>query len=165
MDVSCLYVSAPIDEVDAPGIRVGMPARISLDAMPDQHFDGKVRRIAPYVLEIEKQARTVAVEVDFLCPADCQGMLPGYSADIEVILDQHSNVPRIPTEALLEGNRVYVVDDENLLHERTITTGLGNWSWTEVSSGLEPGEVVVLSVEREGVEEGASVSIETDTGK
>ena len=56
VDISCLYVSAPIDEVDAPQIRVGMPANISLDAFSNEDFKGKVRRIAPYVLEMEKQA-------------------------------------------------------------------------------------------------------------
>jgi len=103
VDVSCLYVSAPIDEVDAPQIRVGMAANISLDAMAGQLFEGRVRRIAPYVLELEKQARTVAVEVDFLCPENCQDMLPGYSADIEVILDEREAALRVPTEAILEG--------------------------------------------------------------
>ena len=61
MDISCVYVSAPIDEVDAPGIRVDMPARIALDAFPKRTFMGRVRRIAPYVLDLEKQARTVDV--------------------------------------------------------------------------------------------------------
>ena len=70
MDTSCIYVSAPIDEVDAPRIRVGMKAHISLDALAGELFDGTVKRIAPYVLEMEKQARTVDVEVDFLCPQD-----------------------------------------------------------------------------------------------
>ncbi|MDJ0806700.1 MAG: efflux RND transporter periplasmic adaptor subunit, partial [Gammaproteobacteria bacterium] len=106
MDISCVYVSAPIDEVDAPGIRVGMPARIALDAFSEREFTGQVRRIAPYVLDLEKQARTVDVEVDFDVPEDCDCLLPGYSADIEIILDQREAVLRIPTEAILEGNKV-----------------------------------------------------------
>lgn len=154
MDISCLYISAPIDEVDAPQIRVGMPANISLDAMAKQIFEGQVRRIAPYVLEMEKQARTVAVEVDFLCPSDCQQMLPGYSADIEVILQQSDNTLRIPSEAILEGNKVLLfVDDE--LEEVEIETGLSNWAWSEVTAGLSEGDEVVLTVEREGVVDGA----------
>ncbi len=88
MDISCVYVSAPIDEVDAPGIRIDMPARIALDAFSEREFKGRVRRIAPYVLDREKQARTVDVEVDFDVPEDCDCLLPGYSADIEIILKQ-----------------------------------------------------------------------------
>ncbi|MGD2160606.1 MAG: efflux RND transporter periplasmic adaptor subunit [Gammaproteobacteria bacterium] len=154
MDISCLYVSAPIDEVDAPRIRINMNAKISLDAFSDQIFSGRVRRIAPYVLEVEKQARTVDVEVDFICQQDCEYMLPGYSADIEVILDESENVLRIPTEAVLEGNRVLVFTADEILRQREIRTGLSNWEWTQVTEGLEEGEEVVVSVEREGVEVG-----------
>jgi len=66
IDDSCMFVSAPIDEVDAASIKVGQVARITLDAVKGKVFAGKVRRIAPYVLEIEKQARTVEVEVEFI---------------------------------------------------------------------------------------------------
>lgn len=155
VDASCLYVSAPIDEVDAPRIRVGMQAGISLDAMSGRIFDGRVRRVAPYVLELEKQARTVDVEVDFACPEECAGMLPGYSADVEVVLDENGSALRIPTEAILEGNKVLVLTTGEILEEREIESGLSNWEWTEVTSGLAEGESVVVSVEREGVEAGA----------
>ena len=161
VDVSCLYVSAPIDEVDAPEIRVGMSANISLDAMAGKLFEGRVRRIAPYVLELEKQARTVDVEVDFLCPENCQGMMPGYSADIEIVLDESEAALRIPTEAILEGNKVLLLTGDELLEEREISTGLSNWDWTEVTDGLAEGQEVVLSVEREGV--GSGVPAVRDT--
>ncbi len=157
MDISCLYVSAPIDEVDAPGIAIDMPARISLDAFSEQEFRGHVRRVAPYVLDLEKQARTVDVEVEFDSAADCDCMLPGYSADIEVILEERTGVLRIPTEALREGNRVYLVDGDSLVEERQVTTGLSNWAWTEVTEGLAENERLLLSVDREGVEPGALV--------
>lgn len=157
MDISCLYVSAPIDEVDAPRIRVGMPASISLDAFDDRVFEGRVRRVAPYVLDVEKQARTVDVEVEFLEDADCDCMLPGYSADIEVILAQHDDVLRVSTQAIREGGRVFVVDADNRLLEKEIEPGLSNWAWTEVTAGLAEGDTLVLSVDREGVVAGADV--------
>lgn len=156
VDVGCLYVSAPIDEVDAPQIRVGMPARISLDAMSQKIFAGKVRRIAPYVLEREKQARTLDVEVDFLCPEECEGMLPGYSADIEVIIREQDKSLRVPTEAVLEGNKVLLFTSDNTLQQREIKAGLSNWEWTEVTEGLSEGEEIVISVDREGVEDGVA---------
>lgn len=161
MDISCLYVSAPIDEVDAPRIRVKMKANISLDALAGEVFAGTVKRIAPYVLEVEKQARTVDVEVDFICQQDCENMLPGYSADIEIVLDEQDNVLRIPTEAILEGNKVLVFTADNLLQQREIKTGLSNWEWTQVIEGLSEGEEVVVSVEREGVEDGVAAQRDT----
>jgi HlyD family secretion protein len=160
IDSSCLYISAPIDEVDAPSIREGMPARISLDAFPDRDFPGHVRRIAPYVLDQEKQARTVEIEAEIDAP-DKTGLLPGYSADVEVILDHRDGVLRVPTSVVADGSRVFVLDpDTNRITERQITTGVSNWEFTEVTDGLREGERVVSSIDRDGVVDGASVTPE-----
>ncbi|HMM55471.1 MAG TPA: efflux RND transporter periplasmic adaptor subunit [Candidatus Desulfobacillus sp.] len=160
IDDSCLYVSAPIDEVDAARIAIGMPARITLDAYRGRHFDGRVRRIAPYVLALEKQARTVEVEVAFDRPAEVGHLLVGYSADIEVVTDARDGVPRIPTSALMPGNRVLVLGAGGRLEERRIESGLSNWEHTEVTGGLERGERVVTSLERAGVKAGARAVVE-----
>lgn len=155
IDDSCLYVSAPIDEVDAAQIKVGMVGRISLDAYRGKHFTGKLRRIAPYVLALEKQARTVEVEVDFESPAEIRHLLVGYSADIEVVVDSRDNVLRIPTTALMPDSRVLVLTGRGVLEERKIEVGLTNWEYTEAKSGLARGDRVVTSLERAGVRAGA----------
>jgi HlyD family secretion protein len=155
IDDTCIYVSAPIDEVDAAQLKVGMAGRITLDAYRGKHFSGKVRRIAPYVLALEKQARTVEVEVEFDNPGDSRHLLIGYSADIEIVVTGRDNVVRIPTTALMPGNRALVLTDEGKLEERKIDAGLSNWEFTEVTSGLARGERVVTSLERAGVKAGA----------
>ncbi len=161
IDSSCLYVTAPIDEVDAPEIKAGMTARISLDAFGKEYFEGKVRRVAPYVLDVEKQARTVDVEVDFLSEKDNANMLPGYTADVEIILDAHNNALRIPTEALLEGNRVYLYDaTDQTISDVPVTVGLTNWQFTEIKSGLEQDQQIVTSIDREGLADGVRVEPE-----
>lgn len=155
VDVSCLFISAPIDEVDAPAVRAGQPALVNLDAFPGRKFDGIVRRVAPYVLDLEKQARTVEIEAEIRDP-DQSRLLPGYSADVEVLLETREGVLRVPTQVVLDGNRVFVLDEQaGVLRERTVQTGLSNWEYTEITSGLDDGELVVLSVDREGVGEGA----------
>ena len=159
VDTSCLYIAAPIDEVDAPKIRAGMPARITLDAFPGKSFKGTVRRIAPYVLEAEKQARTVDVEAVFDDALEYKDLLPGYSADLEIVLDIHPNVLRVPTEAVLEGKKVLLLRD-GVIEERRIETGLSNWKVTEVKSGVSAGESVIVSVGREGVKTGAAAKVE-----
>jgi HlyD family secretion protein len=156
IDDSCLYVSAPLDEVDAPKIRAGQVVRISLDALPKQSFPGKVRRVAPYVSAIEKQARTVDLEATFDKPEATGKLLVGYSANVEVILAVRENVVRVPTSALQEGGRVLVAGADGTLQARTLKTGVANWDYTEVLSGLAPGEKVVTSPEREGVRAGAA---------
>jgi HlyD family secretion protein len=161
LDDSCLYVTAPIDEIDAPAIRIGMAARITLDAFPGRHFAGRVRRIAAYVQDVAKQARTVDVEVEFTDAREAKTLLVGYSADAEILLDHHDNVLRVPTQALLEGTRVLVYRPaDGILEERSLKTGLANWEQTEVLSGLSAGERIVVSLEREGVKAGAHVVAE-----
>ena len=124
-----LYIKAPMDEVDAPKIETGQPVRISLDALPRQSFPGKVKRVAPYVSAVEKQARTVDIEATFDNSEAPGKLLVGYSADIEVILDVRDDVVRVPTSALLEGGRVLVASAEGKLEERKVKTGLANWEY------------------------------------
>ncbi len=162
IDNSCFYVAAPIDEVDAPRITVGKPARVSLDAFGERRFHGTVRRIAVYVLDLEKQARTVEVEVEFSNKEDVDHLLAGYSADVEIILDEHKQTLRIPTESILEGEKVFVFKpDDGVLEERKIEKGMSNWDWTEVKSGVKLGELVVTSIDREGVKDEAMAKQET----
>lgn len=159
----CIYVTAPIDEVDAPGIKTGMSACVTLDAFPERRCDAVVRRIAPYVLDLEKQARTVEVEVAFEDAAKANGLLPGYSADIEILIEARENVLRVPTEAILEGNRLLIYDPAtSSLALREIEPGISNWEYAEIASGVELGEAVVVSTGRAGVADGALVVPEDD---
>lgn len=161
VDRSCFYVVAPIDEVDAPKIRPDMNARISLDAFKDRRFPATVRRIADYVLDREKQARTVDIEVIFVNPDDMEEMLPGYSADAEVIIKTQDNALRVPTETIIDKQQVYVFNSEDQsLELRDVKTGLSNWDYTEIINGVEQGELVVTSVDRKGVEDGAFAIID-----
>ena len=162
IDDTCLYVTAPIDEVDAPAIAPGMPVCVSLDAFEEKLCEATVRRIAPYVFDREKQARTVEIEVGLAGTGATAGMLPGYSADVEVVLEARDNVLRLPTEAVLEGYRVLVYDPvEETLIERRFEPGLSNWRHTEVLTGLTQGDRIVLSVDRDGVVAGALATPET----
>jgi len=152
VDTSCIYITAPIDEVDAPRVREGMPARVTLDAFRDRSFQAHVRRVAPYVIDTEKQARTVEVEAEIDELGDAL-LLPGYSADVEVILAERADVLRVPTRALIEGKRVYVLED-GTVRSRDVTTGIGNWEYTEVTAGIDAGARVVVSIDREGLADG-----------
>ena len=155
IDDTCLYVRAPMDEVDAPKISAGQTVRISFDALPKRSFPGKVKRVAPYVSAVEKQARTVDIEATLdTTDKPAPRLLVGYSADVEVVLALRENVVRVPTSALQEGGRVLMAGADGILQERTLKTGLANWEFTEVLEGLAVGDKVVTSLEREGVKPG-----------
>ena len=172
IDDSCFYISAPIDEVDAAKVRLGLDARVTLDAFGEQTFAGTVRRIAPYVLDQEKQARTVEVEVVLAeLPAD-RPLLAGYSADVEIVVDRREDALHLPTAAIRPGEAASVLLLEpasrgtaGSLVEREIETGLANWERTEVLSGLAEGDQVVLSLDRDGVEAGALAVADEDRSR
>lgn len=165
IDDTCLYVRAPMDEVDAPKISAGQPVRISFDALPKQSFPGTVRRVAPYVSAVEKQARTVDIEATLDAGKGPAKLLVGYSADVEVVLAVRDKVVRVPTSALQEGGRVLVAGSDGTLQERSIKAGLANWEFTEVLEGLSAGDKVVTSLEREGVKPGAAYVVDDKAKK
>jgi HlyD family secretion protein len=164
LDPGSIYISAPMDEVDSAKIEIHQPVRVSVDSHPGKSFPGRVSRIAPYVLDVEAQNRTVEIEVDLEDTGLAATMLPGTSADVEVILDQREARLRIPTQALLEGNRVLIVGDDETLESRVIETGLSNWDFTEVTNGLTAGDRVVVSLDRPEVVEGAKAVVESKEG-
>ena len=159
---TAIYVSAPLDEVDLSRVGVGQPVRITLDAYADREFSGRVTRVAPYVLDLEEHSRTVEIEVEFDDAEFAAKLLPGTSADVEVILASEEDVLRIPSYALIEGSRVLVIHEGELV-PREVETGLRNWAFVKVESGLEVGEAVVVSLDRAEVREGVQAVIVEET--
>jgi len=159
IDNSCLYIKAPIDEIDAPDVRSGMKAKITMDAFGEEEFPATVSRVAPYVLDLERQARTVEIEATFDNPQNY--LLPGYSADVTVIIDTSKETLGLPTQAIMRGDNVFVINDDNTIEKRELETGLSNWQFTEIISGLELEDRIVLSVDRAGVKDGATVEVDT----
>jgi HlyD family secretion protein len=164
IDPEALYVSAPIDEADVARLRTGLPVRITLDAFRGRSFKGKLTYLSSFVETRQEQNRTLRVEAEFQEAQLPPNLLPGLSADVEVILDSREQVLRIPTFALLENNRVLSVQDGRLV-ERQVTIGLHNWSYTEIGSGLSAGESVVVSLDRPEVKAGARITVAEEGSK
>jgi len=160
IEPGCFYVTVPIDEVDAPKVKMGMPVRISLDAWRNRIFEGQVTRIGSYIVDYEKQARTVDIELAFNNKTDFADLLVGYSADADVILQTHKDVLRIPSETLIDENHVLLFNPEtSKLARKTISKGLNNWSYTEILDGLKEGDQLVTSLGKDGVKEGVLVEV------
>ncbi|MFI5142540.1 MAG: efflux RND transporter periplasmic adaptor subunit, partial [Thermoanaerobaculales bacterium] len=143
IDPTSVYISAPIDEVDSERVRPGQEVRVTVDSRPGEKLAGRLVRVAPYVLDVLEQNRTVEIEVDLADLRVAATLLPGTSADVEVILARHEAVPRIPTAAIAEGGNVLVLANGRLV-ERTVATGMRNWQFAEVRSGVAVGEQVVV---------------------
>lgn len=151
----CHYISAPIDEVDASDIAIGMPVRVTLDAFRNELFPATIRRISSYILDVEKQARTVEVEAELQSLPDHIRLLAGYSADMEIILEVRERVLRIPSELLVDDNYVLVLNSNGYLERKAVEKGLSNWHFTEIRAGLEEGDQIVSNIGRVGVVEDA----------
>lgn len=162
IDPAAIFVSAPLDEVDVARVTAGRTVRVTMDAFPGKSFGGKVVRVAPYVQDVQEQNRTFEIEVELDDPAFARTLVPGASADVEVILDARDGVLRVPSYALLEGGRLLVVRDGRLVENR-VRTGLRNWAFTEVAEGLAAGDLVCVTLDRADIQGGARVRVEGET--
>ena len=145
LTTDCHYVTAPLDEVDAGKIALGMPVRITLDAFRGQMFMGKVKRIAAYVQDYAKQARTVDIEIVFDTTQNLPDLLAGYSVDVEIILASASNSLRVPTDAIIDNNTIYILNNLGMIEKKNISLGLANWEFTEVTQGLKKADKVIIN--------------------
>jgi HlyD family secretion protein len=152
-----------MDEVDSARIGKGQPARLTVDSRPGQHLAARVVEVAPYVVDRLEQNRTVEIELELDDAGVAASLLPGTSADAEVILSAREGVLRVPTAALLEGGKVLALDGGRLV-ERSLRLGLRNWDFTEVTGGLEPGAQVVVSLDRPEIEAGAKARVQEGGG-
>jgi HlyD family secretion protein len=158
LDSGASYVSAPMDEVDVGKVRTGQPVRITLDAFPGRSLSGRVTRVAPYVQDVQEQNRVFEIEAEFDDAGFAESLLPGISADVEVILASRDGVLRIPSSSILEGDSVLVAGADRL-ETRKLELGLRNWQFAEVRRGLSPGDAVVVSLDRAEVREGARYDV------
>ena len=152
-----LYVSAPLDEIDIGRVREGLPARVTLDPYRGRVWQGVVTRVSPVINDIKEQNRTLDVEVEMTPDPTAPEPKPGTSADVEIVLDRRDDVLRVPTNAIIESKSVLVVENGKAV-SRDVTTGLRNWDWTEITSGLAEGAAVITSLEKQGVKAGARVA-------
>ena len=151
-----IYVSAPLDEIDIGRVREGLPARVTLDPYRGRVWQGVVSRVSPVVNDVREQNRTLDVEVEMRPDPTAPQPKPGTSADVEIILAQRDSVLRVPTNAVIEGKRVLVIENGKVA-SHDVKTGLKNWDWTEIVDGLPEGKAVITSLERQGVKPGARV--------
>ncbi len=157
-DLSSLYVSAAIEEIDYPQVRVGQTAVITLDAFEGLKLPGSVTYIG-------NEAQTVSgiVNVPIKVRFASQGLqddirttrqlknsikiIPGLSCEVEIIVSSKTDAIIVPNAAItFEGKKAYViVKNGETTEKREITVGERTSSGYEIIDGLEEGEVLVIS--------------------
>ncbi|MBI5198922.1 MAG: HlyD family efflux transporter periplasmic adaptor subunit, partial [Nitrospirae bacterium] len=160
IDDSVLKLKVPFDEVDAMKIKVGQHTRVTSDTAPGKVFTGKVIYVSPVVSKTLEQNRTVDVEID-INKTDTARLPVGASVDAEIILEVKEDVMVVPTNAVIdrEGIRFVYTVEGGVIRKRVIKTDISNWEFTQILDGLKEGDMVITSLDVEGIEEGRRVNI------
>ncbi len=144
VDLARLEVWAYVDETDIGQIRVGLPARFSIDAHPDRELEGRVEAIYPKA-EIRDNVVNYVAVVRF--PPPPQDLLrPEMTASVRLVLDQREDALTVPRRAVRrEGGRAFVlVQEAGRLARRWVSTGSRDEQRVEIVDGLSEGDVVVI---------------------
>ncbi len=166
-DTTKMQVEASVDEADIGQIREGQNVNFTVDSYPDTVFKAKVRQVRQAPVETQNVVSyLVIIDVDNLDGK----LLPGMTANVEIITSVKANVTRVPTNALRFRPKVadrpepaaekpgaapakkapprpavYVAsDDAYRPAKKIIRTGLQGDEYTEVISGIKAGEKVLV---------------------
>ncbi|MEA3421445.1 MAG: efflux RND transporter periplasmic adaptor subunit, partial [Acidobacteriota bacterium] len=145
-DVSEKHFLGDVDEADIGKVHLGLPARIYVEAYPDEPFKADLTHISPQGRE-EEDIINFEIRATIHDPED--RLRVGMSADAELILEEHDNVLVIPEGAIIyEDGKTFVnIQDDSVpegMQKIEITKGISDGLRTEVLSGLENGQVVIL---------------------
>lgn len=146
-DISQVYVRGKVDEADIGVVRLGQPSRIKVETFKDKTFEGKVTEISPLGVDKENVV-TFEVKVSIRNPGG--ELRANMTANAEIVLDEHLGTLLIPESAVIYDSKrnatveVPAAGKPNGREKRSIKVGISNGTRTEVLSGLEQGDKVVL---------------------
>jgi HlyD family secretion protein len=141
-DTRVIEANVQVDETDIAQVRVGMPVRVTADALPGRTFNGKVNRIAPQAIVTQNVAQfNVIVDIE-----DPDRLLRlGMSADGQFIVAERQNVLLVPAEAVRgKDAKVVLVVEGQKLAAVAVETGITDGRQVEIVKGLEEGQAVFV---------------------
>jgi HlyD family secretion protein len=145
IDPSQMELKTKVDEVDIPSVKLGQKAIIKLDALPDLELEGTVTAIS--LLPIEEGGVVLyEVKIGFDVP-ESSGLRRGMTATADIVTDERSNVLLVPNRAIRQdssGNPVVKIMVGDQTQERAVVTGISDGLQTEIISGLNEGDRVVI---------------------
>lgn len=166
-DLTDMRVVANIDEADIGGVREGLRVSFTVDAYPDDVFEGKVTQVRQ---EATTTSNVVTYEVVISAPNVDLKLKPGLTANVSIYTLELSNVVAIPNKALRftpveellsEGQKIMDCEgrikvwtlEDGVFKAHAVETGVTNGMLTEVKSGIAEGTNIVTDMEVEGMEE------------
>ena len=154
-DLSQILIFAQVDEADIGPVRPGAPVTFSVEAFPDETFEGTVEQVR---LAAAKTAGVVTYTVIIKAQNPGQRLFPDMTATVKIIGDRRENVLSVPNDALRfrppaggrdipDGAAIWVTAPSGALERRTVRLGLRGDTATEILDGeVKQGEAAVLRV-------------------
>jgi HlyD family secretion protein len=143
-DMSRLFIIADVDETDIGAVELGQSVTITADAFPDTKFQGKVKRIAPQG-KVENSITIFKVKIEALGSGK-NILKPMMSSNIEIVTASVKDTLYLSRGAVKkEGDGFYaVILEDGLPKKIPIEIGIENPIHTQILSGLEAGQKVIL---------------------
>ena len=144
VDPTAMLVRLKVNQADVHVLKVGQPARISLDAYPELEFQGRVEQVTP----VGTTSMLTTRVRNFVAIVSIKGshpkLMPDLSAAVDVELERKENVVVVPRDAVVRENETFSVRvlDDGRVRSRTVTLGAMSDHEVIVASGLEPGVTV-----------------------
>lgn len=143
-DLSVMKAFANVAESDIGGVEIGQECTIYVDAYRETPFDGSVIKIHPMA---SNSGGATTFRTDIEVPNEDGRLKSGMSCEAEIITDVIENLLLVADRAIIEKDDIYyvfVVDENDKIEYRAIEIGETNYENTEVLSGLEEGELVIV---------------------
>lgn len=147
------HIEVSVDEIDIDQLAIGQPVEITLDALEDTIVQGEVVDVAPTAVEggVGVVTYLVTINVD----AGDVSLRPGMTANASIVVREVEGVLIVPNWAVRldrESGAAYVnrLLPDGSVEEVVVEIGLRNEQVSELVRGLEVGDVVVVTDEREG---------------
>jgi RND family efflux transporter MFP subunit len=132
------YVRGEVNEEDVGEVKPGMKAKVQLYAYRTRTFAARVTSVQP-AADPTTQRYTVVLEMEK--PPD--NLMAGMTGEMNIITGTHQNALLVPTRALLVDQALIV--NGGIVHSRTVGVGFRTLDFTEVTSGLQEGNHVIVS--------------------
>ena len=166
-DLTDMRVIADIDEADIGGVLEGQRVSFTVDAFPDDHFEGKVTQVRQ---QATTSSNVVTYEVVISAPNNDLKLKPGLTANVTIYTMEKNNVIAIPSKALRftpneallsDGQTIEDVEapakvwtlKDNVFKAHVVEPGTSNGMFTEILSGLSEGTEILVDFTLTGGEE------------
>lgn len=149
-NLSKMEVQTKIHETSISRVRPGMPARVRIESLPNVLLEGTVIALAPLPVSIRSRYQSDEVK-NFIGRVELHtipaGLLPGMSAQVEIVTAQRPNTLVVPPDALAieEGRSVCYVARGSAIERREVVAGESDLEHVEITDGLSEGDVVLLT--------------------